>query len=145
MKKNKNLTKSGAASFVFLFVFSIAILSCGKPSNAVPPPQEEIFIDTSYSRMVCGLKNPLNDLPWLKDIMTGKSKPAGNIGSLTWIYAYKFKGADVIYLLNTPSSYNPWIVFNCAGIQIIPFIAPNEKWEEFKAERTDELLLWKSN
>ena len=143
MKNSINFKRiTGLLAVAFL---AIVAVSCNKQESPAPPEEEEVIIDTSYSRKVCGLVNPLNDLPWLRDIMTGKEKPGGNISSTTRIYAYRFKGQDVIYLLNMASSYNPWIVFTCDGNQIIPYLAPLARWKEFESERTDELLLWKGN
>lgn len=88
---------------------------------------------------ICGVKNPLTDLPWLKDLINGKG--AYNLHRGALIYAFDYKGIQVIYKWNRASSYSPEIVFNCDGTELIPYPSWPEL-EEFKNERTGEILLW---
>ena len=88
---------------------------------------------------ICGVKNPLTGLPWLRNLINGNGAYRFHRGAL--IYSYHFKGEQVIYVWNRAASYSPEVVFNCDGAELIPYPSWPEL-EEFKNERTDEILLW---
>lgn len=88
---------------------------------------------------ICGVKNPLTGLPWLRNLINGNGAYRFHRGAL--IYSYHYKGEQVIYVWNRAASYSPEVVFNCDGAELIPYPSWPEL-EEFKNERTDEILLW---
>ena len=133
-------------------VLSMLLVTCAKPDTAIdnsgssvvtpvpPTPQE-------CKDCVCDVKDPPNDLPWLKNIINTKTHPIMITGAV--IYAYTYIGKQVIYVFNPASSQLPMQVYDCKGNIVISYgdlaLAPS-KWIEFleftRNEKTGEKLLW---
>jgi hypothetical protein len=149
--KNKPLLNQMKKAFMPL-ILSMLLVSCSKPDtdNGGSPVVTPVPLPQECKECVCDVKDPPNDLPWLKGIINATAPP--KLGPLSTIYAYTYKGKQVIYVSNLSSSQLPMQVYDCKGNIVFShedFALAPLKWAEFldftRNEKTGEKLLWKKD
>jgi hypothetical protein len=129
----KLFTVSFFTRALIIILFLPLLTTCSRdqdPPNPPDPPSGP-----------CGVKDPLNDLPWLKNIKNSTTPP-GMLYEGARIYSYVYNGSIVFYIPNPASSASPRNVYNCAGEVIIGPSSPEADWVNFRQKRNSESLLW---
>ncbi len=81
----------------------------------------------------CGVKDPVNNLPWLKQ-KVDDAKSAGTVSMLT-IKKFEYKGNTYFHYYEIYMSCLYCIFFDCSGEQIIPGeLFTEEEYKEFTKE-----------
>ncbi|MCY1518878.1 hypothetical protein D9M68_536070 [compost metagenome] len=118
-------------TYLLLF-FSTICLTCKKPAE-----------NEKKKTMVCAEK-PL-ELPWIKDIMEGRSECPIYKGAVIFMYASE---NETLFLLGNPSSLGKCttLLYNCEGKIVLNFWGLGaEKYEEFEAAHPNRVIIWVKN
>jgi hypothetical protein len=113
---------------LFLLITSVVNQSCKNEPEIQTP-------------LVCGVMDPINELAWLDNILSGNGDCEIYGGAS--LYSYRYKGVTVLNLRNPASSLGVCteLSYDCTGNKLFTSV---EEWNNFKAGRTDEKLLWKN-
>ncbi len=99
--------------------------------------------DQNTSLEICGVNNPIEDLPWLKEIKEGFEMSFSPVGSQ--IIAYQYNGNDVFWINNCVNCEDALVqIYNCMGEVICQKggITGLDECPEFEAEAINEKVLF---
>jgi len=106
--------------FFIILVFSILFASCSKEKD--------------QNKQICNLADPINELPWLKEIKNSLTNCPWQTAIIQAIY----DGQTVFYtVMNDPlaNSVQTYTLYNCEG-KVIEVI-PSDKAQNFRDNITD--------
>lgn len=108
-----------------LFFLLVIYLSCDKSDS----PDDN-------ATKICGVTDPVNQLPWLNDLINSRTSCEMYDGAK--IYSYTYNGKQMFYLSNGASSIYICAVsgYNCNGSRF-DIVDLNE----FASNRTNEILI----
>ena len=94
----------------------------------------------TQSSSLCDVKNPVEELKWLGDVINSKTDCKIYDGSS--LYAYTYNSRTIFYMLNPAISLGACteLAYDCQGNKLF---STTDEWKDFKAKRTDERFLWK--
>lgn len=112
---------------LFLLIISVVNQSCKNETEIQSP-------------LVCGVMDPIKELAWLDNILSGNGDCEIYGGAS--LYSYRYKGVTVLNLRNPASSLGicTELYYDCSGKKLFSTV---KEQNNFKARRTDEKLLWK--
>ncbi len=114
--------------YVLLLTLSLAV-SCKKDER----------VDIS----ACGVKDPVNNLPWLKE-MVDEAKRAGT-ANITTIRKFEYKGNAYFTYYQAHLSCMNCIIFDCSGERVTPgALFTEEEYQELAGESygPSAILVW---
>lgn len=117
-------------------LLSISVFSCDKNTLA----------DNETTSCGCLGQSSINDIPWIKDLISDKYKfPNGTILMVyrpAQFFCCTYNNESVFYLINPASSLGIGnkVVFNCQGTVL--FSGFDSLWQDFLNKKKNEQLLW---
>lgn len=90
----------------------------------------------------------IDQLPWAKEIVTGKAKPFCFIYQGAYFAKYNYKGKTVFEFRNPASSRGGvcnWVIYDCVGNVILKLdiFLTSKQSGDFFDNKTNEKILWK--
>jgi len=96
----------------------------------------------------CGAKDPLNDLTWIKKVLSGSYYFSNGSQLIVYsgakFYCCTYNNENVFYLDNPASNLgvSNQVVFDCQGNVILAGIGSASSLQDFLKNKTNEQLLW---
>ncbi|MBC8109794.1 MAG: hypothetical protein H7Y04_01900 [Verrucomicrobia bacterium] len=115
---------------LFLSFLLLSLGACQNDSNSEALPDN-----------ICGFTDPLQELPWHKNLTENKGNCLLYTGAK--IYTYEYQNQQVFYLSNAAFTRMVtciFVLYDCEGKDITP--KTQQEWADFEKNRKNELLLW---
>lgn len=93
------------------------------------------------STSCCNVTNPLNDLPWIQQVIAGRDC---KLYTGTILYSCNYNNECVFYFANNPSNVGSCtdVVYNCQGIKMFDSALMDSTWNNFKKNASNFKVVW---